>query len=339
MLRRAAQERSKGVEEAQRGLLSFPLPALSPEHAVLATDGSQIDLDRHAPLPCYLINIGRVVIRYGGSPQAQLANQPRLLLTGAPAESEEEHDAEAQAHRDRLHLDLERSVAELRGLSELAESEAGPPITLALRDGSLILWTATATRYQRETDHYVRGYVDQMERLRQLGSTQPLALASFISQPGSMEVVTTLQVAASQESPGADGLAEGSLDRDLFSFLGAGERSEVYPSQRGIMSSYSPPENRVHFFYLNVGPEIGRVEVPAWVAQDRALLDFTHAAIYDQCRRNFGYPVALMEAHQQAVVSKGDRQAFWQMVYRRLQEEGLPALDSAKSLSKRIPWS
>ncbi len=45
------------------------------------------------------------------------------------------------------------------------------------------------------------------------------------------------------------------------------------------------------------------MEVPEWVARRKDLLDLTHALVLDQCRRGQGYPVALSEAHEQAVVT------------------------------------
>ena len=77
--------------------------------------------------------------------------------------------------------------------------------------------------------------------------------------------------------------------------------------------------HRVHFFYVNVEEEIARVEVPGWVAADRALLDLTHTLVMDNARRGGGYPVVLQEAHEQAVVTGADREAFQNMVERALE--------------------
>jgi NurA-like 5'-3' nuclease len=87
-----------------------------------------------------------------------------------------------------------------------------------------------------------------------------------------------------------------------------------------------------------VDDEIARVEVPQWVAMDENLLNLTHALVLDQCRRGQGYPVALSEAHEQAVVTTADKENFWQLVDSSLMEERLPTLTSAKSRSKRTRW-
>jgi hypothetical protein len=58
----------------------------------------------------------------------------------------------------------------------------------------------------------------------------------------------------------------------------------------------------------------------------------------DQCRRGQGYPVAISEAHEQAVISGTDRHLFRQMVSQVLDREGFPAHTSEKERSKRTPW-
>ena len=84
--------------------------------------------------------------------------------------------------------------------------------------------------------------------------------------------------------------------------------------------------------------EIARVEIPQWVATDESLLNLTHSLVLDQCQRGQGYPVALSEAHEQAVVTAADRENFWRLVESSLVEEHLPSLGSAKNQSKRTRW-
>jgi len=74
------------------------------------------------------------------------------------------------------------------------------------------------------------------------------------------------------------------------------------------------------------------------VAQDENLLNLTHALVLDQCRRGQGYPVALSEAHEQAVVTGVDRESFWQLVESLMVDEKMPSPTSAKSFSKRTRW-
>jgi len=71
---------------------------------------------------------------------------------------------------------------------------------------------------------------------------------------------------------------------------------------------------------------------------DESRLSLAHSLVLDQCQRGQGYPVALSEAHEQAVVTGADRENFWQLVESSLVDEHLPTLTSAKSFSKRTRW-
>ena len=127
-------------------------------------------------------------------------------------------------------------------------------------------------------------------------------------------------------------------DWELFQqLLAPGERSALFVSRSDVVEK-SYGDHQVHFFYVNTGEEIGRVEMPRWVATDASLLSFTHALVMDQCRRGLGYPVAISEAHEQAVISGPDRQHFRDMLELSLTGRGMPVFTSAKSRSKRMAW-
>jgi NurA-like 5'-3' nuclease len=96
--------------------------------------------------------------------------------------------------------------------------------------------------------------------------------------------------------------------------------------------------HQVCFFYVKLDEEVARVEVPLWVADNKVLLDLVHSAIVDQCNRGFGYPVALSEAHEQAVVTGADREQFWNLVDRVLNEGNISLQHSLKQTSKRVKW-
>ena len=56
----------------------YPAPAIPTDITVIASDGSHIDVDRHRPNRCYLINIGTVVLTYGSKFEAILSSTPQL---------------------------------------------------------------------------------------------------------------------------------------------------------------------------------------------------------------------------------------------------------------------
>jgi hypothetical protein len=127
---------------------------------------------------------------------------------------------------------------------------------------------------------------------------------------------------------------EGLSDRQLFeSLLQPGERTAVFESRSRILEDYGV--HRIVFFYLHVGTEIVRVEVPQWVAASPMLLDLVHAVAYDQAQKGMGYPIALAEAHQHAVVRGAERDLFYEMVTAVLLRRGMRAAISPKNLGKR----
>jgi hypothetical protein len=64
-------------------------------------------------------------------------------------------------------------------------------------------------------------------------------------------------------------------------------------------------------------------------------MSFAHAVAYDQAQRGRGYPVALAEAHEAAVVRGADREAFYALVARRLAADGHRVAMSRKQVRKR----
>jgi hypothetical protein len=193
-----------------------------------------------------------------------------------------------------------------------------------------------------------KGFLTYLEQIRKLNDEREIPVASYISYPRSSDVVNALKVAlCPRDTVDSDKCFEcktrecdfvaGVRDRELFTaLLAPGERSALFISPSKIQKRYG--KNLVHFFYLKLDEEIARIEIPQWVAQDEKRLNLVHTLVLDQCRRGQGYPVALGEAHEKAVITGADRENFWQMVESSLITEHLPTLGSAKSRSKKTRW-
>ncbi len=330
----------------------YEAPPCPPELTVLATDGSHIDVDRHSSVRCYLINIGSAILHYGKNPDAQLLSDASLffgddLVLGDNAGREELIEGAL--------LGVKRSVLECQALATTAQELPGERPTLALIDGSLILW-GLAGRDFEEAKGYIREellnrqYLGSLDQMKRYSENKPLALASYISFPRSTDVVNVLRVAlCPHDTADCDRYCAGGLgrecegvagiqDRDLFgSILGYGERSPVFMSGSRFMQRHYG-EHQIHFFYLRLDEEVARVEIPQWVAEKEDSVNLAHALVLDQCRRGHGYPVALMEAHEKAVVTTADRENFWGLVELSLADERLNIRSSGKSRSKRTRW-
>ena len=330
-------------------------PPLPLDFRVVSVDGSHIEAERHMPARCFLINIGVSVMEYGSRPDADLYSRPRLYA----ADDELVIRDQAPSHREQniegAVLGAKRAVEEVRALAQVIRDLPDNVPTLALMDGSLITFGLLG---HGNRDFVLRelvetGFVQALEELRQLAEARPLAVAAYTSLPDSREVVNALRLEVCPFETAdcgthcgglptgqraCDEAAHGLRDRDLFSStLAEGERSGLFATGSRLVADYYQG-HEIHFFYLHAGEEIGRVEVPSWVASDEASLGLAHSLTMDQCRRGPGYPVGLMESHEQAVVTGADRRHFVQLVEGALLDREMPVYSSEKARSKRLRW-
>lgn len=325
-----------------RGPLSAHVPA--PERpgalTVAATDGSQIFPDRHEFADCYVLNVGKIVLHYGSGERPLMTSAPRLFYR--------ENEMTWDFNGKRIPVTSEivgfrRGAWEIRELALLAEQAAQEQRkVLALTDGTLILWALVGKppQLQQQILETYRSSFDLMYEYQ-------VPFIGYISQPGSAEIINILRVGLCPENPtNCDKCPykhepelpcepiEGVTDADLFSTqLQPGERTALFKSRSDILQHYGP--HTVYFFYVHVGTEIARIEIPHWVANDAALLDFVHAASYDQAQKGQGYPVSLAESHELAVVRSTEREQFFRTLEHLYVRQGLEVSISRKSLKKR----
>ena len=338
---------------AREGLGESLWPAETPQDfCVLSVDGSHIDVDRHMPVTCALINIGGCVLRYGAQPGAHLFNRPSLY-SGDGLYLTEQGPSVTEVPIEGAVLGFKRTIEEIRQLKPLVEDVPPDLPTLALLDGSLVLWGLSGRGYPPLVTGEIihRGLVPALDSLRELARHRALALAAYVSLPRSTEVVNALRLylcntdstecermCSNRRSPVSPcSMVNHILDRDLFQeLLEPRQRSNLFSTNSSVVRENYGEQHQIYFFYLHTGQEIARVEVPRWVGDDEGLLSLAHALVLDQCRRGMGYPVALSEAHEQAVISGPDRQRFRELVEALLTEQGLPVYTSEKSRSKRM---
>ena len=332
---------------------SFTVPPIPDDFCIVAVDGSHIDIDRHLSARCFLINTGTVYLRYGSEPDAELSNQPRLYADEDELVIKGNVTPFRQVNIDGALLGAKRAVEEIKALVHALHKTPNDVPTVGLVDGTLVMFGL------RNYDDFVvrelvdNGFVSALEELREMASQRQLAVASYISLPRSQEVANALRlqacpfyVASCDQNCGqipareraCDQAVGGIMDREIFlKLLDKGQRSSVFVSNNIIVSK-NYQGHGIHFFYVNTGEEIGRVEVPSWIAENEDSLDLVHSLIVDQCQRGPGYPVALMEAHEQAVVTGVDRRYFVELVEQALFDQHLPTFSSEKNISKRQKW-
>ncbi|MCX6012770.1 MAG: DNA double-strand break repair nuclease NurA [Chloroflexi bacterium] len=322
------------------GIIDSPalthVPAPCPtDYSVIATDGSSIDVDRHVPVRCCLINIGSVMLSYGNNPDAVLTSEATL------------YTYEDYELMEGPLFGVKRAIKECQELAALLKDPKLKQPALGLLDGSLILWGLTGKVYSE----YVAGdmlnndFIPALNQIKKVG----IPIASYISYPRSTDVVNTLRLVVCPYSwPDCERECkisekkcvdlDGLTDRDLFeNLLSIGERSSVFINRSHIVEKYYS-EHKIYFFYLRIDSEIARIEIPEWVAVKAEYLELVHTIILDQCARGLEYPVALAEAHEKAVINSADNNLFWNIVEAAMTEQGLTFNTSLKSLNKRLRW-
>ena len=325
----------------------------------LSVDGSHIDVDRHLPLRCHLINLGGCAITYGEYPSCDLFSEPTLAVDDADLYLRPDEESLDETLIAGQLLGALRTVREVERLAESVDDLAGENPVLALLDGTLAFWDVQRGNYPGYVVDYLinRRLRPALGRLEEASRPErPVAVAAYTSRPQTTEVAGAVRVALCGSGDAectrrcsarrsdlmqCDGAA-GFDDRELFeALLEPGHRSPLYQSGR-LASRFAVGlalgEEWSHFYYLHSGTEIGRVEVPAWVADNPQLLALSHAMLAKQCELGLGYPVAVSEAHEQAVVTGRDREEFRKLALMLMERNGLPTPESAKTVSKRLPW-
>ncbi len=302
-----------------------------PSHTIIATDGSQISPSHHEIAYCYLINVGRIVLHYGQSLHPILDSIPEVFYR-----QEDLYISQKWGIKTEEWMGYRRTVSETVMLAELSleiqdlllRKSAAP--LLALVDGSLIYW------FLESLPPEARNTIIQpiLAAWDQLAAAK-IPLIGYISSSRSSESLNFLRLPACtfpthncvvncadkvQKLPCQ--IFDPLRDSNLWgSVLEPGQRSPLWRSSTKILDSYG--QHRVYFCYLHVGSEIARIEMPEWVALDQELLGRSLSLVIAQVQKGYGYPVALAEAHNQAVVRGSDRSRFFSLLEQQMIKAGI----------------
>ena len=313
--------------------VSVPLPELSQEATLIAADGSQINLDRHAEVQYCLVNVGAIQMRTG-SPEAPVTKVECQLFYGTDLYTRTGLITDAA-------LALLRDLNERKMLAELAQGAEPPVITFT--DGQMELWLPKSGD-SPDSDTQGERLEEYIQALKQLCQLDVIT-AGYVDKPGARLVVRLLELASLVESELAEIKEryplQGLTDRDIYlKILEPGERSAVFAIHSPSAAVYRD-EIALHFFYLNIGRAgLARVEVPAWVAGSSEKLDGLHVALVEQCRimGPRPYPYLLHRAHEVAVVSIQEKEQVTQMIAQELYQRGVPVGErSYKQSAKDLP--
>ncbi|MBD2105145.1 DNA double-strand break repair nuclease NurA [Leptolyngbya sp. FACHB-261] len=315
----------------------LPIGATAATYTVVATDGSQIAPSHHEVAYCYLINIGRIVLHYGTATSPLLDSLPEVFYR-----PEDLYLSRQWGIRTEEWMGFRRAQSETVALADLAcglpsvgVNGLAPLQRLAMVDGSLIHWSLEMLQAEAR-ERILPPMLAAWDRLR----LSRIPVVGYLSASRSSEALNFLRLplcpfpqpdcgthcgagnteTATDQAPCAK--LQPLRDAVLWSaLLEPGQRGPLYRSSARILSHYGP--HRVYFCYVHVGVEVARVEMPEWVALDAELRESALAMVMEQVRKGYGYPVALAEAHNQAVVRGSDRARFFALLEQEMVRTGL----------------
>lgn len=292
----------------------YPVPH---PYRVGAVDGSQVYPDHHEGVPFFLVHTATVSFEYGATGAESKFSHTSASVVHAVHEFDDGLLTSPVALVDRI-----RTECELRAGLELDDAQM--PIVF---DGALVFWHLSTGSLK--SDPFFWSYITILQECAE----RAVPTCWYTSLPQGRDFVNLLRVLFSET------IGEGYktvIDTDLLeNCLPVHYRTALFFSDAQIAAAYPELISPV-FFYFNTGDEIARVEIPAWMAADRDLVDRIAGILLDQCMKGRGYPICIAEAHEHAVVRSHDRDLFFSAARRALEESGQGgAAISRKSMHKR----
>ena len=301
------------------------IPTPPKVHTIIATDGSQIAPSHHEIAYCYLLNIGRVILHYCQNKHPILDSLPEIFYR-----EEDLYISRQWGIKTEEWMGYRRTKSEALTLVELAISIQKEVPTLAMVDGSLIYWFLE----QLSSDARQQILPPILKAWQQMQDAQ-IPIMGYISASRSIEGMNFLRLLACPH-PYPDCMSfcpnykeklpcqvfDSLRDTSLWTNqLQPGQRGPLWRSNTRILDLYE--DQQIYFCYVHVGAEIARVEVPEWVIKEENFFDISLRLMLSQVYKGYGYPIAIAEAHNQAVVSGRDKTHFFALLEQQMIKAGL----------------
>jgi hypothetical protein len=298
------------------------------DYTAIAADGSEVPINEDFFFPYYIINIGFIALKYGKDHFFFADSNAKIYF-------EENELYEKVGDKSFLvrgeFLSSKMLLEESKKLEELLKDFYTVEVpVLALFDGTLIQWEIKET-----SETYKNNFVKNFQRMILIAEQLKAPLAGYISGTHSRDVMEMIRIFLEMKDEDFDKqLLSIIKDADIFKIiLRKGERSAIFRSNAPILNLYKAP---IYFFFLNVGSEVVRIEIPEFIAFDNDLLEKTCALILSQSNKGEGYPVVLKEAHEQAVIKSSERVFIEELFIDFLRKKGIIFNQNYKFLSKKI---
>lgn len=310
-------------------------------YLIAAVDGSQVESEdlEYQSLPFFILNIGTVLIDYPEKKVNQFESHPNLY-------DMDKIDSELNQNTDFLTKDFNTLIPVFRTKKEFEQAlllmDKLNPQDIVILDGGLIQW-----HLQDKTDDLKDLATDVISKTIDYAEKMQIHIVGFISGTKSSDVLGSLRILHCTQD-GFDciqcqdelchtfyRLTDDQLFREILPMSQGLEWqvSPLFESVSSILSEYNG--HRIFFFYVYDDKEFARIEC---AEHSLPYLNNIINSIFDQLKKGFGYPVVLQEAHELAVITKGDRLVLDQFLHRLGNNKNQINPLRLKNVSKRVKY-
>lgn len=311
------------------------------KYKVGSVDGSQIeDFDYIIMYSAYdfLINTGSIILDYKNSDVPYRVAEPKIFSIN---EIREFIGLDTFDIRSYSKADLISSIRTYHEYNEalniidrLSEKD------LLLMDGGLVQW-----HLQDKPFELKRIIVDKISDVLNRCELKNIYVVGYISGSKAKDVVNCLKISNCKDNTFncdrckdefcsyLDSIDDSFLFRSYFKAdSDKYVATPVFQSRAKITNIYKLP---VYFFYLYNNDEFARIEITEKNIKNISIIT---SELKDQLDKGFGYPVALAEAHEMAVISDSDKTNFERIMKTINPEFDLNFTSRSKVLSKKFKF-
>jgi hypothetical protein len=301
---------------------------------VAAVDGSQIMPDKDLNLPVGAVQVGWFINPHqAGTPYVKDVDFQVLGPAELAVDAEDEADDRAMPN---WRVSQERFIRECEQLCTIMASGADASQQtkpLCFFDGSFIISFAGQLRPERATP-----YLAMVETLLRCSADSEVPLVAFVDRSYSRDFVTLIDLISGARGQEALTMSDAAIfDRLLPNW---GDRSPLFYCARVDKLSREnlvPFYNDVAFTYVRLTRDRppARVEMPRWMVE-AGLAEDAINLVRAECVVGAGYPYAIETADALAVISRVDRERFYNLFEQFAHKSGLELVQARKAASKVV---
>ncbi len=304
------------------------------DHITFAVDGSQIPPTTDFGIPLAAVQVAWFENRHSRE-GCYTKNLTFEVLTPDELSAEFNGDhrmfSELRVHTRRFELEID-TLCDLMG-KIASERDSLPSLPVALFDSSFVISFADRLQGEMRVRH-----VEAMLKLLRCSEQTGIPVVGYVDTSYARDLTNMLahcfklnEASRMNDTHIVDGLLSWGARTPLFICARGGADLK----RAGVLDSFHEYRRGIGFVYLRTNSTTppARLEIPMWVYQ-RGLLDQVIDIVRAEVIIGNGYPYVIETADAAAVITSGDREAFYAIFQRFAFEQGVTLRISQKAASK-----